>query len=142
MSVPPMIGTFAVGPDDLDAPYWAGLAAQELRLQRCPACAAWIWGPQWRCACGCTTLGWEPVAPHGHVFSWTRTWHPVAAEVVDVVPYVVVLVAVDGTGGRRVLGVWDTERDPILGEPVTVAWPGPDEDRRNPYALVWQAAQP
>ena len=77
-----MIGPLNVIEGDLDFPYWQGLAANELRLQRCAGCAAWVWAPQWRCgACGSWDMRWEAVEPAGRVHSWIRTWHPVAAEV-------------------------------------------------------------
>ena len=41
-----MIGPLNVIEGDLDFPYWQGLAAHELRLQRCAGCATWVWAPQ------------------------------------------------------------------------------------------------
>lgn len=140
MVIPRLIGQFTAQEGALEAPYWAGLAVSELRLQRCASCRVWIWGPQWRCGqCGSWDLGWEIVDPTGRMFSWTRTWHPVAPELADDVPYTVVLVTVDGTDGRRVLGIWLGDDDPNLDEAVEVAWPAAGAERANPHALAWRA---
>ncbi|MET7773212.1 OB-fold domain-containing protein [Nocardia sp. NPDC005366] len=100
--------------DGLDQPYWDGLRAGELRLQRCARCRAWIWGPQWICG-NCHTFdpGWEPVDPVGIVYSWSRSHYPFITELADRVPYVTVLVALPNAGNRRVLGILtgaDTDR--------------------------------
>lgn len=124
--------------DGLDQPYWDGLRAGELRLQRCRDCDLWIWGPQSVCS-GCFgfDLGWQAVEPAGTVYSWTRSWYPYIEELGDRLPYISVLVEVAGTGGRRVLGILtgDPERTPVIGEPVTgVVEPG------DPWPLLrWQA---
>jgi uncharacterized OB-fold protein len=140
-NVPTMIGVFDIRDGDLHAPFWEGIAAHELRLQQCAGCGTWIWGPQWRCgSCGSFELAWPTVEPRGEVFSWTRTWHPVAPEVAADVPYTVALVALPACGQRRLLGIWTEGRDPVLGEAVAVRWPGADERRSNPYALLWEPA--
>lgn len=137
--VPSMIGPFDVRDGDLHAPFWAGIAANQLRVQQCADCDGWIWGPQWRCGgCGSFDLTWPSVPAHGEVFSWTRTWHAGAPEVVDDVPYTVLLVALPHCGRRRVLGIWTEARDPVLGEAVSVRWPVTGEERANPYALLWE----
>ena len=65
-------------PDGLDAPYWEGLAKGDLRVQRCRACRAWQWGPEWIChACLSFDLEFGPTAPQGRIYSWERVWHPV-----------------------------------------------------------------
>nr|WP_198429202.1 OB-fold domain-containing protein [Nocardia bovistercoris] len=93
-------------PDGLDQPYWDGLRAGELRLQRCGRCREWIWGPQWICG-NCYTFdpGWEPVEPSGVVYSWSRSHYPFITELAHRVPYTTVLVALPDAGDRRVLGI-------------------------------------
>ncbi len=110
----------------VDAPYWDGLKVGELRIQRCGECARWIWGAQPMCpACHTFDPGWEAVEPSGVVFAWTRTWrqfHPTAE-----VPYVTVLVELPQAGGRRILGLYTGEGDPVIGARVRGEFePAPD----------------
>lgn len=109
--------------DGHDRPYWEGLVEGELRLQRCGACATWIWGPQSVCGeCFSVDIGWDTVEPRGTVYSWARSRYPFIEELAGKVPYVTVLVELPGAGGRRVLGIVDdddVERDPVIGEQVT-----------------------
>ena len=50
----------------------------ELRVQRCGACGAWQWGPEWIChRCLSFDMSWERVAGRGRIYSWERAWHPV-----------------------------------------------------------------
>lgn len=108
--------------DGHDQPYWDGLRAGELRLQRCRDCRTWIWGPQVVCGnCYGFDLGWESVEPVGTVYSWTRSWYPYITELADRLPYVSVLVEVAGTGGRRVLGILADKAGQPNPEPETPA---------------------
>lgn len=106
--------------DGLDLPYWEGLEAGELRLQRCGSCATWIWGPQWICGkCHTFDPEWQAVTPHGTVYSWSRSFYPFMTEFADRSPYVTVLVELPGADGRRVLGML-TENDEVrIGDTVT-----------------------
>lgn len=117
-----MIGTLGPRPDGLDAPFWEALQHDQLVLQRCQDCRAWIWAPQWCCP-ECLTLepGWEAVEPRGRVFTWTRTWQPFTPELADHVPFLTVVVELPHAGGRRLLGLLDgdQDRDPAIGAEVT-----------------------
>jgi uncharacterized OB-fold protein len=67
-------------------PFWDGLAVDEVRLQRCRACAAWVFYPRPRCAaCLSADLEWHTVSGRGTVYSYTvarQATHPAfAAEV-------------------------------------------------------------
>ncbi len=107
--------------DGLDQPYWDGLVAGELRLQRCGNCQEWIWGPQWICgACHTFDPGWESVEPVGTVYSWSRSHYPFITELADHIPYVTVLVELPAAGHRRVLGILtdDDAADVRIGERV------------------------
>jgi uncharacterized OB-fold protein len=67
-----------------------GLAAGELRFQRCGDCAATIFYPRVACpSCGGTQLGWQTAAGTGTVYSTT------AIPVRDGEPYNVTLVDLD-----------------------------------------------
>ncbi|WP_019925269.1 Zn-ribbon domain-containing OB-fold protein [Nocardia sp. BMG111209] len=109
--------------DGLDLPYWEGLRAGELRLQRCGGCHTWIWGPQWICArCHTFDPRWEAADPAGTVYSWSRSWYPFIAELPVALPYVTVLVELPQAGNRRVLGILTdagADENPRIGDPVT-----------------------
>ena len=87
---------------DLSAPYWEGLAAGELRLQRCRACGAHQYPPESFCyACPSTDLEWTAVDGGGEVYSFIvvhQRYHPAFAERL---PYAVANVRLDA--GPRVL---------------------------------------
>ena len=117
----PVVGKLAPLADGLDAPYWSGLAEGRLVIQRCPACSTWLWAPSWICrGCHHHGLDWHEVEPRGHVYSWTRTWQPFAAEFADHVPYVSVLVELADAPGCRLMGVLlgDDTVDPVIGVEV------------------------
>lgn len=116
--------TSLAGPyaDDLDLPYWEGLRAGELRLQRCGECGLWIWGPRWMCGqCQAFDPEWVAVEPLGRVFSWSRTWHSFIPDLAGDLPFVTVLVELPHAGGRRVLGLLAEDGNtPIaIGDPVS-----------------------
>ena len=56
----------------------------------------------------------------GTVFTWTRTWQPFVPEFAESLPYITVVVELEGAGGTRLVGILlgDQRRDPELGEPV------------------------
>ncbi|WP_416062706.1 Zn-ribbon domain-containing OB-fold protein [Rhodococcus indonesiensis] len=115
--------TALAGPyaDGLDLPYWEGLRAGELRLQRCDQCGLWIWGPRWMCGqCRTFDPAWVAVEPVGRVYSWSRTWHPFVSELAGDLPFVTVLVELPHAGGRRVLGLLaeNSEADIAIGDAV------------------------
>jgi uncharacterized OB-fold protein len=98
----------------VDYTYWAGLAEDELRIQRCERCQAWRWPADWRCPdCGSYDLGWEAIGARGTVFSWIRTRQPLVPAYADLVPYVNVLVELPQAGGARLLGL-------LVGDTSTV----------------------
>lgn len=103
---PPVMPTAGPRDDGLDAPHWQGLRAGELRVQRCAPCGHWIWAPRPICPrCHRFDLEWPVVEAAGTIYSWTRTWHPFAAELSGHLPFVVVLAELPAAGRRRLLGV-------------------------------------
>jgi uncharacterized OB-fold protein len=85
------------------APYWEAARRRQLALQRCADCRAFRFYPGPVCpGCGSGESAWEPVSGRGVIHSYVivhRATHPVFA---GEVPYVVVLVELDGTGGIRI----------------------------------------
>jgi hypothetical protein len=105
---------------DLDSrPFWEGLAAHELRLQRCRACGALRWPARALCnRCGSFDDEWIACDGRASVHSWIRTHQVFAPAFRDRVPYVVVEVALAVQPDIRMLGGWQAARDPVCGEPV------------------------
>jgi uncharacterized OB-fold protein len=100
------------GPGGLGAPYFEGLRRERLLLPRCRACGLFQWPPGWIChACHAADLSWTQVEPEGVIFSWARSWHAVHPALKDAVPYLTVIVEIEGAGGVRLVGN-------LLGDPL------------------------
>ena len=84
--------------------YWDGLAAGQLRVQRCSACARWRHYPRPMCP-GCHSFAhdWCALSGQGRVHSWTVTYQSPLPGFAEAVPFV--LVTVDMDEGVRVLGL-------------------------------------
>jgi uncharacterized protein len=82
-------------------PFWEGLTAGQLRLQRCARCAGVVWYPRGLCPlCGSVDLVWFTASGQGSIYSFTvvrRAPEPFGSAV----PYVVAYVELDE--GPRVL---------------------------------------
>jgi uncharacterized OB-fold protein len=78
------------------APFWDGLAAERLRLQRCQACETWIHYPRARCPhCLSDRLAWHDVSGHGTVLTFTVARQPTARPFADEVPQLLAVVELD-----------------------------------------------
>ena len=141
MAFPDRKITGGIGADD---PFWEALKAGEFRLPRCGGCGRWTWPAHWRCGeCGSWEFNWTVVEPAGTVYSWTRTWYAFdrTRERAGNVPYVVVLVEVDGTDGARVLGVLAGDEAPLkVGARVTGAVLPPSERSLGYPSIAWSIA--
>jgi uncharacterized OB-fold protein len=129
--------------DGLDGPYWDAARRHELVCQRCRACGGFQWGPEWICHdCLSFDVGWQPVAPHGRIFSWERAWHPVHPVLREACPYVVVLVELPHAGGVRMIGnlIGDPRQQITIGAPVDALFEDHD-DVDPPYTLIqWRTS--
>lgn len=97
--------------DGLSKPYWDGLKAGRLLIQRCLGCGIWQWGPEWIChSCHGFDLAWEEVRAEGRIYSWERVWHAVHPALKTAVPYLVVLVELEEAKSVRLIGN-------LLGDP-------------------------
>ena len=141
--LPPGLPAPVPEPDGLDAPYWEGVKSGELRVQRCNACRAWQWGPEWIChSCLSFDIGWEAVSPRGRIYSWERAWHPVHPALKGHGPYIVVLVELPHAGDVRMIGnlLGDPQQDVGIGAEVEAVFE--PHDAAAPYALVhWKPAR-
>jgi uncharacterized OB-fold protein len=125
-------------PDDLSAPYWAGLRQNRLMVQQCSHCQTWQFGPEWLChRCHAFDPSWTEVEPFGRIFSWERVWHPSHAALSQHGPYIAVLVELPHAGGVRMVGN-------LLGDPTQAVVIGADvegvfehhHDSDPPYSLL------
>jgi uncharacterized OB-fold protein len=125
-------------PDGLDAPYWEGTREHQLRIQRCDACSAFQWGPEWIChRCLSFEMGWATVSGRGRIYSWERVWHPVHPALKQQGPYLVALVELPDADGVRVIGnlLGDPEQPVEIGAEVEAVYEDRD-DGPKPYTLV------
>ena len=133
--------TGGIGADD---PFWDALEAGEVRLPRCAGCGRWTWPAHWRCGgCGSWEFHWNIVEPAGTVYSWTRTWYAFdrTRERSGDVPYVVVLVEIDGTDGARVLGVLSGDEAAVkIGARVAGAILPASEKSLGYPSIMWSLA--
>lgn len=133
-----------IGPrrDGVDAEFWEGLAAGELRQQRCSQCKSWWWVPAWRCGdCGSWDLHWEVVPMRGRVFSWIRTHQRFSPVFNDVTPYVTLLVELPDAGDRRLFGILvGPEGGLDIGAPVTGVIQKPSALTAQMPLLRWELA--
>ena len=132
-----------VGPQTpVEAPFWEGLQAEELRMQHCLACGTWIWAPSWICpTCHSFDPAWEAVEPAGVVYSWIETYHvfPASREFGDYVPYLTALIELPHAGGRRLLGIV-TDGEVRIGSPVR-GWIQPASEMTGDWPVLrWASA--
>jgi len=94
----------------------------------------------WRCGeCGSWELAWQSVAPRGRIFSWTRTWHEFGAPPELELPFVTVVVELDGAGGRRLMGTMANGRaEGRIGDPVSATIFNTSFEGETIPALRWQ----
>jgi uncharacterized protein len=78
------------------APFWDGLDAGEVRLQRCGRCAAWVHYPRARCPeCLADSLAWHTVSGRGQVHTFTVARQPTHPSFRDEIPQLLAVVELD-----------------------------------------------
>jgi uncharacterized OB-fold protein len=123
--------------DGLDAPYWLGTRAHELRVQRCADCGTFRWSPEWLCyACHSFATDWVSVEPTGVLFSFQRIWHPASPVLANAGPYVTVLVELPHAGSIRMLGNYAGDPTDELRIGTSMRAVFEDRDAEVPYTLV------
>ncbi len=107
------------------APFYDGLAAGELRLQECAGCGRLRFPIAPVCPwCGVAEHRWQAVPGSGRVHSWVRYQRAFVPAFADLVPYVVVTVALDA--GPRMTGRLIGATEPAIGmavDAVIERWP-------------------
>ena len=100
-------------PIDVTRPFWDGLAADEIRLQRCRDCGSWVFYPRPRCTtCLSDALDWQTVSGRATVYSFTiarQATHPAFAAQV---PQLLAIVELDG-GVRMTTTLVDVAPDDL-----------------------------
>ncbi len=131
--------------DGLDAPFWEGLTAEEIRLQHCQNCGAWQWGPEWIChKCHSHDVAFEMVEPTGRIYSYERVWHPVHPALKDQGPYIVVLVQIPEADNVRMVGnlLGDPHQKVEFGSPVKAVFEHHEADGTKWTLLQWKVSRP
>jgi len=83
-------------PTDTTRPYWDGLKAHRVRLQRCEECGRWIFYPRPRCpACASRKLAWHDVSGEGKLYTFTVARIPTLPEFADEMPQLLAVVELD-----------------------------------------------
>ncbi|MFB4316013.1 Zn-ribbon domain-containing OB-fold protein [Actinomadura sp. 21ATH] len=118
-------------PDADTAPYWDGLAAGELRLQRCGGCGRTVFYPRAVCPhCFGTDLSWQAASGLGTIYSFTVA-HRAFGDFAGQVPFTVALVDLD-EGVRMMTRITGPDR-PAIGDRVRLAVTAVADDLRLPY---------
>jgi len=100
-------------PTTLDAPFWDGLQAGELRLQHCTGCSAYQYPAESFCyECGSTNLEWEAASGEGTVYSFITVHQRYHAAFADNLPYNVSVIELD-EGPRLISNVIDIPSDEV-----------------------------
>jgi hypothetical protein len=121
-------------PDRDSAPYWEGIAAGELRLQRCTDCGAWRWPARTICnRCRSFAAEWVKASGLGTVVSWIRTHQIFIRSFADDAPYVTIEVQLDEQDDIRLIGrLAEPGTEPEIGMRVRA------EFTRDPALAVWR----
>jgi uncharacterized OB-fold protein len=92
--------------DDLvTAPFWAGCAAGELRVQACASCRRRRFPPRPMCPwCRSLESTWTAVPPTGTVWSFAVAHPPLLPAYAELAPYVVAVVTLDVDASIRMVG--------------------------------------
>ena len=105
------------------APFWDGLDADRVRIQRCDACGTWVHYPRSRCPhCLSDRLAWHDVAGHGTVLTFTVARQATARPFADEVPQLLAVVELD-EGVRMTTTLVDVDPEAVaVGLPVVAAF--------------------
>jgi hypothetical protein len=120
-------------PDDMPAPaasretlaWWQAAAEHRLLVQRCNDCGRTHLPPGPLCpACRSFHRGWQEVSGCGTVYTYTVVHRAYLPSLAQRVPYVVIVVELEGGGGARLLSnLVDAEPHTVrVGMPVRVVW--------------------
>jgi uncharacterized OB-fold protein len=113
--------------NELNAPFFEGLREGRLALQGCSGCGRLRYpiGPV--CPyCGGEAFAWKALSGKGIIHSWIRYRRSYLPALESLIPYVVIVVALDE--GARIFGrLAEASEKPYVGMPVRAIverWPG------------------
>jgi len=104
-------------------PFWEAAADHRLVVQRCVDCGATRLPPAPVCAeCRSDAADWLEVSGSGEVYTYTIVHRPIAAD--QPLPFVIAVVALDGSGGLRMISnVVGIEPERVeIGMKVELVW--------------------
>lgn len=100
-------------PTPTSRPYWEGLRAHEVRMQRCAACARFVFYPRSNCPfCLSPELEWRRVSGEGTVYTFTIARRATAPPFEDEVPQRIAVVEL-AEGPRLTTTLVNVEPDAI-----------------------------
>lgn len=107
--------------DEENRPYWEGLSAERLRIQRCLGCATYRFPALPSCpSCGASEREWVDAAGSGRLYSWVTVHLALTPELADDVPYTVATVELDE--GPRVLARLEDIAEPSMDTRLAVCF--------------------
>jgi uncharacterized OB-fold protein len=111
-------GDLFPGTTDLSAPFWEGLAAGEVRLQKCGQCGTHQYPPESFCyECGAPELSWVSVTGEGTVYSFIVVHQLYHQAFKDFLPYTVAIVQMD-EGPRMLSAMLGLQAPVAIGDRV------------------------
>jgi uncharacterized OB-fold protein len=125
MSAPGPLPLSAPQPDDVTAPFWAGCNEQRLLIQRCTHCGRHRHLPAALCPhCRSAESDWTQSDGAGQIFTYTVVHHAAHPDLVDRLPYTIVVVELADCGGVLVTSnlVGTDGRGFAVGDAVTLQW--------------------
>ncbi len=125
---------------DANRPYWEGLEAGELRLQRCVKCGTFRFPDSPVCpSCLSDESRWEVVSGRGRIWSWITMHQRYFAAFEDELPYTVIFVELE-EGPRMMSALAGGSPDPSklrIDTPVAVEF----EPRGEVTVAVFRVAE-
>ncbi len=120
-------------PDDLPTPavsretlaWWQAAAEHRLLVQRCADCGQTRMPPGPLCpACRSFNRTWQEVSGRGSIYTYTVVHRAYVPSLADKVPYVVIVVELEGSGGTRFMSnlVGVDPRTAHVGMAVELVW--------------------
>lgn len=114
-------------------PFWDAAAKQQLMIQRCKDCNAWVWTPRPSCnECGSEKIEWTQVSGRGEIYSFTVIRQVVGRAASKAfepdIPYVIAWVDLD-EGPRLITNIVGCPVEDVkLGMKVTVRFEQASKD--------------
>jgi uncharacterized OB-fold protein len=120
-------------PNDMPTPaasretlaWWQAAAEHRLLVQRCADCGHTHLPPGPLCpSCRSFNRTWQEVSGRGTVYTYTVVHRAYVPSLADKVPYVVIVVELEGSGGARLLSnLVDADASAVrVGLPVEAVW--------------------